>query len=101
MNSRTLWQTAVAGSVVAFGGRNPITGLHRESERGRRSCTRCGVRSGNDPEATGSCKSPKSEKDAQVTLGGAQTFIEGDISRIEGTYYFVKKEDAGDETRLM
>jgi hypothetical protein len=59
----------------------------------------------SDQESTVKHRDPSKvhapDTDAQVTLGGAQTFIEGNISRMEGHHYFIKKEDSGDETRLV
>lgn len=41
------------------------------------------------------------ESDAQVTLGGAQYFVEGSIATIEDRYYFVRKKDTGEQIRLI
>ena len=41
------------------------------------------------------------ETDAQVTLGGAQYFVEGSIATIEDRYYFVRKKDTGEQIRLI
>ena len=41
------------------------------------------------------------ETDAQVTLGGAQSSIEGLITTIEDRYYFVRKQDTGEQIRLI
>ncbi len=41
------------------------------------------------------------ETAAQVTLGGAQYFVEGDIAKIDADYYFVRKDDTGEQIRLV
>jgi len=41
------------------------------------------------------------EQNAQVTLGGAKTFVLGQIQKVEGDYYFVKDEETGSNVRLM
>ena len=38
---------------------------------------------------------------AQVTLGGAQYFVEGDIAKIDTDYYFVRKDETGEQIRLI
>ena len=38
---------------------------------------------------------------AQVTLGGAQYFVEGDIAKIDAEYYFVRKDETGEQIRLI
>ena len=38
---------------------------------------------------------------AQVTLGGAHYFVEGDIAKIDADYYFVRKDDTGEQIRLV
>lgn len=46
-------------------------------------------------------KAHEPEADAQVTLGGAQYFVEGSIATIEDRYYFVRKQDTGEQIRLI
>ena len=41
------------------------------------------------------------DMDAQVTLGGAQYFVEGDIARIDADYYFVRRDESGEQIRLV
>jgi hypothetical protein len=76
---------APTGSGAEVGGPVPNTASEQETTVKHR-----------DPS-----KVHKPDADAQVTLGGAQTFIEGNISRMEGTHYFIKKDDSGEVTRLI
>ena len=46
-------------------------------------------------------KAHSPDMDAQVTLGGAQYFVEGDIAKIDADYYFVKKDETGEQIRLI
>ncbi len=46
-------------------------------------------------------KAHRPDLDAQVTLGGAQYFVEGTIAKIEGDRYFVNKEETGEQVRLV
>ena len=41
------------------------------------------------------------DMDAQVTLGGAQYFVEGDIAKIDADYYFVRRDETGEQIRLV
>ena len=103
MKRRIPWHTAVALLILS----SPL-GAATEQRGSTGTPSEVGVPvpgAASDQETTLKRRNPAKiqnpEKDAQVTLGGAQTFIEGDISRIEGTYYFVRKADAGDEMRLI
>jgi hypothetical protein len=78
-------QTGTTGSAAEVGVPVPSTASDQETTLKHR-----------DPS-----NAHKPDADAQVTLGGAQTFMEGNISRMEGPYYFIKKEDSGEETRLI
>ncbi len=46
-------------------------------------------------------KAHRPDLDAQVTLGGAQYFVEGAIAKIEGDHYFVDKDETGEQVRLF
>ena len=41
------------------------------------------------------------DQNAQVTIGGAKSLVSGEIRKIEGDYYFIKDDEAGDEVRLL
>jgi hypothetical protein len=43
----------------------------------------------------------RADQNAQVTLGGAKSFVSGEIRKIEGDYYFIKDDVQGDEVRLL
>lgn len=49
-----------------------------------------------DPE-----KAHRADHNAQVTLGGAKTFVTGEIRNIDGDYYFIGDEESGGEVRLL
>lgn len=40
------------------------------------------------------------DQNAQATLGGAKSFVSGEIRKIEGEYFFIKEDD-GDDVRLL
>jgi hypothetical protein len=46
-------------------------------------------------------KGQKADQNAQVTIGGARSVVSGEIRKIEGDYYFIKEDEAGDEVRLL
>ncbi len=46
-------------------------------------------------------KGQKADQNAQVTIGGARSLVSGEIRKIEGDYYFIKDDEAGDEVRLL
>ena len=46
-------------------------------------------------------KDQKADQNAQVTIGGAKSLVSGEIRKIEGEYYFIKDDEAGDEVRLL
>ena len=46
-------------------------------------------------------ESSSSDQNAQVTLGGAKTFVTGEIQNIAGDHYFVRDEESGGEVRLL
>ena len=46
-------------------------------------------------------KDQKADQNAQVTIGGAKSLVSGEIRKIEGDYYFIKDDEAGDEVRLL
>jgi Ni/Co efflux regulator RcnB len=41
------------------------------------------------------------DQNAQVTLGGAKTFVTGEIQDIQGEHYFVRDEEGGGQVRLL
>lgn len=43
----------------------------------------------------------KADQNAQVTIGGAKSLVSGEIRKIEGEYYFIRDDEAGDEVRLL
>jgi exosome complex RNA-binding protein Csl4 len=46
-------------------------------------------------------KDQRTEQNAQVTLGGAQYTVTGELLKIEGTYYFVRDDESNGEIRLV
>lgn len=46
-------------------------------------------------------KDQRADQNAQVTLGGAKSFVSGEIRTIEGDYYFIKDDEQGNEVRLL
>jgi hypothetical protein len=58
-----------------------------------------------DQETTKKKRNPSrqqsAEQNAQVTMGGAQYFVYGDVLKIEGDSYFIKDEESGDEVKLI
>lgn len=41
------------------------------------------------------------ESSSQITLGGAEYFVEGELLKIEGQHYLVKKDQTGEQVRLV
>lgn len=58
-----------------------------------------------DQESTRKHRDParahRPDSDAQVTLGGAQYFVEGTIAKIDAEYYFVRKDETDEQIRLV
>lgn len=58
-----------------------------------------------DQESTKKKRDPSrqesAEQNAQVTMGGAQYFVYGDVLKIEGDNYFIKDEESGNEVKLI
>lgn len=58
-----------------------------------------------DQETTDKKRNPakahRPDLDAQVTLGGAQYFVEGTIAQIEDDHYFVNRHGTGEQVRLF
>ena len=46
-------------------------------------------------------KDQRTEQNSQVTLGGAQYTVTGELLKIEGTYYFVRDDESNGEIRLV
>jgi hypothetical protein len=46
-------------------------------------------------------KDQRADQNAQVTLGGAKSFVSGEIRKVEGDYYFINDDEQGDEVRLL
>jgi hypothetical protein len=59
----------------------------------------------SDQETTKKQRNPAkdqgADQNAQVTLGGAKSFVFGKIKQIQGDHYFVHDEESGDEVRLL
>jgi hypothetical protein len=41
------------------------------------------------------------ESNRQITLGGAQYFVQGDVLKIEGDRYLIRKDDSGEQVSLI
>jgi hypothetical protein len=59
----------------------------------------------SDQETTQKQRNParehRTDQNTQVTLGGAKSFVTGEVLRIDGDFPFVKDDDSGDEVRLL
>jgi exosome complex RNA-binding protein Csl4 len=58
-----------------------------------------------DQETTRKKRDPsrthRADENAQVTMGGAQYFVHGQVLKIEGDQYFVREQESDDEIRLI
>lgn len=95
-----------AAVVLSLGMIPPAYGLESQSGQDRvTQQTRSEMGTGSDQESTMKQRNPskdlKADQNAQVTLGGAKSSVSGVIRKIEGEYYFIKEDEAGDEVRLM
>jgi PRC-barrel domain len=46
-------------------------------------------------------KAQRADQNAQVTIGGAKSVVAGEISKIQGEYFFVKDDESAAEVRLL
>lgn len=59
----------------------------------------------SDQETTQKQRNParehRTDRNTQVTLGGAKSVVTGEVLKIDGDYHFVKDDDSGEEVRLL
>ena len=59
----------------------------------------------SDQETTQKQRNPakehRTDRNTQVTLGGAKSVVAGEVLKIDGDYHFVKDDDTGEEVRLL
>lgn len=56
---------------------------------------------GTVPGASAAGPQTDEERTKQITIGGAQYFVEGEVLKIDGESYLMKKDDTGEQVRLI
>ena len=88
----TLGMTPAAYALESQPGQERFT----QQDPSRAASGQEGTKKQNNPT-----KDQQTDRHAQVTLGGAKSFVSGEIRKIEGEYYFIQDDEAGDEVRLL
>src|SRR5678815_1764342 len=91
--------------VLSLGMVSLAYGLESQSGQDRfTQQAKADMSTGSDQESTKKQSNPAKhqevDQNAQATLGGAKSFVSGEIRKIEGEYFFIKEDD-GDDVRLL